>query len=139
MAAGKPADIAGKNPDPAAHRIEVRAATQYLPDQSDENAGRYVFAYTITIKNTGTAAAQLISRHWVIRDAQGQVQEVRGRGVVGAQPVLRPGESFEYTSGTSIGTPVGTMHGSYQMVAEGGARFEAPIPAFTLSVPRVLH
>ena len=121
------------------HEIAVSAATQYLPDQSDESAGRYVFAYTLTIRNAGQVAAQLISRHWIITDAQGLVQEVRGLGVVGAQPLLQPGESFEYTSGTSIATPVGTMRGSYQMVAEDGGRFEASIPEFTLSVPRVLH
>lgn len=119
--------------------IAVSAATRYLVEQSDENAGRYVFAYTITIRNPGNVSAQLISRHWIITDAQGLVQEVRGLGVVGAQPVLKPGESFEYTSGTSIATPVGTMRGSYQMVAEDGTRFEAPVPEFTLSVPRVLH
>jgi len=121
------------------YNIAVSAATQYLADQSDENAGRFVFAYTITIRNPGNVTAQLISRHWIITDSQGLVQEVRGLGVVGAQPVLRPGESFEYTSGTSIGTPVGTMRGSYQMVADDGTRFEAAIPEFTLSVPRVLH
>jgi ApaG protein len=119
--------------------IAVSAATQYLPEQSDEASGRYVFAYTITLRNAGSVAAQLISRHWIITDAQGLVQEVRGLGVVGAQPLLQPGESFEYTSGASIATPVGTMRGSYQMVAEDGVRFEAPIPEFTLSVPRVLH
>ena len=119
--------------------IAVSAATQYLADQSDEAAGRFVFAYTISIRNNGSVAAQLISRHWIITDAQGLVQEVRGLGVVGAQPVLQPGESFEYTSGASIATAVGTMRGSYQMVAEDGTRFEAPIPEFTLSVPRVLH
>ncbi|MGE0876439.1 MAG: Co2+/Mg2+ efflux protein ApaG [Burkholderiales bacterium] len=119
--------------------IAVSAVTQYLADQSDEAASRYVFAYTITIRNTGNVAAQLISRHWIIRDAAGQEQEVRGLGVVGAQPLLRPGEQFEYTSGTAVATPVGTMRGSYQMVAEDGTRFEAPIPEFTLSVPRVLH
>jgi ApaG protein len=98
-----------------------------------------VFAYTISIRNSGNATAQLISRHWVITDSQGLVQEVRGLGVVGAQPRLAPGESFEYTSGTAIGTSVGTMKGAYQMVAADGTRFEAPIPEFTLSVPRVLH
>ena len=121
------------------YAIEVSAATQYLDDQSDEAAGRYVFAYTITLRNTGSVAAQLISRHWVITDSQGLVQEVRGLGVVGGQPLLQPGESFEYTSGASIATSVGTMKGSYQMVATDGTRFEAPIPEFTLSVPRVLH
>ena len=119
--------------------IAVSAATQYLAEQSDENAGRFVFAYTVTIRNPGNVTAQLISRHWIITDSQGLVQEVRGLGVVGAQPVLRPGESHEYASGTAIATPVGTMRGSYQMVAEDGTRFEAPIPEFTLSVPRVLH
>jgi ApaG protein len=119
--------------------VAVEAATQYLADQSDEAAGRYVFAYTITIRNTGSVAAQLISRHWIITDAQGLVQEVRGMGVVGSQPLLQPGERFEYTSGASIATPVGTMKGSYQMVAADGTRFEAEIPEFTLSVPRVLH
>ena len=119
--------------------ITVGTTTQYLAEQSDETADKYVFAYTITIRNTGNANAQLISRHWVITDARGQVQEVRGLGVVGSQPLLKPGESFEYTSGTSIATPVGTMRGSYQMLAEDGSRFEAAIPEFTLSVPRVLH
>jgi ApaG protein len=121
------------------YAIEVAAATQYLADQSDEAAGRYVFAYTITLRNTGSLPAQLISRHWIITDAQGLVQEVRGLGVVGAQPLIEPGESFEYTSGAAIATAVGTMKGSYQMVAADGTRFEAEIPQFTLSVPRVLH
>ncbi len=119
--------------------ISIRVHTTYIPEQSDPDADRYVFAYTITIANEGTASAQLISRHWIITDAENQVQEVRGLGVVGEQPFLRPGESFEYTSGTSLGTPVGTMRGSYQMVAEDGQKFEAEIPEFTLSMPRVLH
>jgi ApaG protein len=121
------------------YEVSVSAAVKYLPEQSDEKAARYVFAYTITIRNTGNATAQLISRHWVITDSQGLVQEVRGLGVVGAQPVLAPGEQHEYTSGTAIATPVGTMRGAYQMVADDGTRFEAQIPEFTLSVPRVLH
>jgi ApaG protein len=121
------------------YNIDVSATTQYLPEQSDEAAGRFVFAYTITLRNTGSLAAQLISRHWIISDAQGLVQEVRGLGVVGAQPLLQPGERYEYTSGASIATAVGTMKGSYQMIASDGTRFEAPIPEFTLSVPRVLH
>jgi ApaG protein len=125
--------------DEKQYAIDVAAATQYLPEQSDEPAGRYVFAYTITLRNTGSVAAQLISRHWIITDAQGLVQEVRGLGVVGAQPLLEPGQSFEYTSGTAIATAVGTMKGAYQMVAADGTRFDAPIPEFTLSVPRVLH
>jgi ApaG protein len=119
--------------------IRVSAQTQYLADQSDEKAGRYVFAYTITIRNTGNVAAQLISRHWIITDGQNKVQEVRGLGVVGEQPRLKPGEAFEYTSGTAIATPVGTMRGAYQMIAEDGTKFDAPIPEFTLSIPRVLH
>lgn len=121
------------------YEIAVSAAVRYLQEQSDEDAGRYVFAYTITIHNAGTVAAQLISRHWIITDSAGVVQEVKGLGVVGAQPLLRPGESHRYTSGTAIATPVGTMRGSYQMAAEDGTRFEAPIPEFTLAVPRVLH
>jgi ApaG protein len=125
--------------DEKQYAIEVAAATQYLAEQSDEAASRYVFAYTITLRNTGSVAAQLISRHWIITDAQGLVQEVRGLGVVGAQPRLEPGQSFEYTSGAAIATAVGTMKGAYQMVAADGTRFEAPIPEFTLSVPRVLH
>ena len=125
--------------DEKQYAIEVAAATQYLAEQSDEAAGRYVFAYTITLRNTGSVAAQLVSRHWIITDAQGLVQEVRGLGVVGAQPLLEPGQSFEYSSGTAIATAVGTMKGAYQMVAADGTHFEAPIPEFTLSVPRVLH
>jgi ApaG protein len=121
------------------YTIDVRAATQYLAEQSDEGAGRYVFAYTITLRNNGNVSAQLISRHWIITDAQGLVQEVRGMGVVGAQPLIAPGESFEYTSGAAIATSVGTMKGAYQMLASDGTRFEAAIPEFTLSVPRVLH
>ncbi len=125
--------------DSKKYEVQVETAVAFLPDQSDEKGERYVFAYTITISNTGTVPAQLISRHWIITDATGQVQEVRGLGVVGEQPLLRPGESFEYTSGTHLATPVGTMHGSYQMVAEDGTRFEAPVAEFILSVPRVLH
>lgn len=121
------------------HEITVTTQTVFIPEQSDKENERYVFAYTITIANTGTEAAQLISRHWVITDAEQQVQEVRGLGVVGAQPLIKPGERFEYTSGTAIATPVGTMHGSFQMVAEDGTKFDAPVQAFTLSMPRVLH
>jgi ApaG protein len=121
------------------YEITVSARTTFIPDQSDTDSGRYVFAYTITITNTGNVPAQLVSRHWVITDANNQVQEVRGMGVVGEQPLLRPRESFEYTSGTAIATPVGTMRGSYQMVAEDGVRFDVSIPEFTLSMPRVLH
>lgn len=119
--------------------ITVAARTAFIPDQSDVDSGRYVFAYTITITNTGTVPAQLVSRHWIITDSNNQVQEVKGAGVVGEQPLLRPRESFQYTSGTAIATPVGTMRGSYQMVAEDGMQFDAPIPEFTLSMPRILH
>jgi ApaG protein len=121
------------------YEVSVAPQAQYLADQSDEPAGRFVFAYTITLRNTGTVPAQLISRHWIITDANSQVQEVRGLGVVGEQPLLAPGESFQYTSGAAIATPVGTMRGTYQMVAEDGTRFDAPIPEFTLSIPRTLH
>ena len=121
------------------HDISVKTRTVYIADQSDPANDRYVFAYTISITNTGSIAAQLISRHWVITDATDKVQEVRGKGVVGEQPHLRPGESFEYTSGSAIATPVGTMRGSYQMVADDGVKFDVVIPEFTLSMPRVLH
>ena len=119
--------------------VSVSTETRYIADQSDEAKDRFVFAYTVTIRNSGSMPAQLISRHWIITDSHNEVQEVRGLGVVGAQPLLKPGEQFEYTSGTAIATPVGTMSGSYQMVAEDGTQFDAPIPEFTLSVPRVLH
>jgi len=121
------------------YHISVSVNTAYLAEQSDPASERYVFAYTVTIANTGTVAAQLISRHWIITDAENVIQEVKGLGVVGEQPLLRPGESFEYTSGTAMATPVGTMKGSYQMVAEDGNKFDAEIPQFTLSMPRVLH
>src|ERR1700704_2876542 len=121
------------------YEIKVTARTTFIPEQSDVNNGRYVFAYTITIANTGLVPAQLISRHWIITDSNNQVQEVRGKGVVGEQPRLKPNESFEYTSGTAIATPVGTRRGSYQMVAEDGVQFDATIPEFSLSMPRVLH
>ena len=121
------------------YHISVNVITTYLAEQSDPSSDRYVFSYTITISNTGTVASQLISRHWIITDAENVVQEVKGLGVVGEQPLLRPGESFEYTSGTAMATPVGTMRGSYQMVAEDGNKFDAEIPLFTLSMPRVLH
>jgi len=121
------------------YHISISVNTAYLAEQSDPSSERYVFAYTITIANTGTVAAQLISRHWIITDAENVTQEVKGLGVVGEQPLLRPGESFEYTSGTAMATPVGTMQGTYQMVAEDGNKFDAEIPVFTLSMPRVLH
>ena len=121
------------------YRLAIDVKTQYLEQQSDIKNQRYVFAYTITIKNVGNIGARLVSRHWVIIDANQKVQEVRGEGVVGEKPFLYPGESFCYTSGTWLETPVGTMHGSYQMIAEDGTAFDAAIQQFTLSVPRVLH
>lgn len=124
---------------PSRYEVSVSARAVFLPDESDEAQARFVFAYTITITNIGTVAAQLVSRHWIITDSDSKVQEVRGLGVVGQQPLLQPQESFEYTSGAAIATPVGTMRGSYQMVAEDGMRFDATIPEFTLSAPRVLH
>ena len=121
------------------YQIIVSAYPQYVADQSDPEREHYLFAYTIRITNTGTVAAQLISRHWFITDGELRVEEVRGLGVVGEQPLIRPGETYEYSSGCQLETPVGTMHGSYQMVAEDGTSFVAEIPQFTLSIPRVLH
>lgn len=123
----------------AAYELTVSVRTQYLESQSDPERSTYLFAYAITIKNTGLVAAQLISRHWVITDANSHVEEVRGLGVVGHQPLLKPGEQFEYTSGTSLATPHGSMHGEYFCVAEDGEQFEAKIPEFILSLPRTLH
>ena len=123
----------------SAYQFEISVVTQYLQDQSEPDHGQYVFAYTITIKNTGTVAAQLISRHWVITDAKNQVQEVKGLGVVGHQPLLQAGQSFEYSSGSVLTTPQGSMKGSYFCVAEDGHRFEVEIPEFVLSLPRTLH
>lgn len=124
---------------PDKYQIDVSVESAYIEAQSDPENGRYVFAYTITIANTGSQAAQLISRHWIITNAENKVQEVRGEGVVGEQPVLLPGSSFQYTSGAVLETPIGTMCGSYKMVASDGTRFDAEIPPFTLSVPRTLH
>ncbi|MFA6061406.1 MAG: Co2+/Mg2+ efflux protein ApaG [Gallionella sp.] len=121
------------------HGIIIQTQVKYLPDQSDESADRFVFSYTIGITNLGTVTARLISRHWVITDAFNHVQEVRGQGVVGEQPLLRPNQSFEYTSGTALATQVGTMRGSYLMRTDDGDDFEVEIPEFVLSVPRVLH
>jgi ApaG protein len=123
----------------AAYEMTVTVRTQYLEDQSNPEASQYLFAYAVTIKNTGSVTAQLISRHWLITDANDQVQEVRGLGVVGHQPLLAPGEQFEYTSGTSLATPQGTMRGIYFCVAEDGEQFESKIPEFVLSLPRTLH
>jgi ApaG protein len=119
--------------------IKVDVETQYVEEQSLPQQDRYVFAYTITIRNQGQVAAQLLSRHWIITDANNKVQEVKGEGVVGEQPHLKPGEQFRYTSGTMLETPVGSMRGSYQMMADDGVEFDAEIPVFTLSIPRTLH
>jgi ApaG protein len=121
------------------YEITVSPKVTFLAEQSDPDKNHFVFAYTITITNTGSVAAKLVSRHWIITDAEHRVQEVKGQGVVGKQPLLKPGESFEYTSGTSIATSVGTMHGSYRMLAEDGREFDVPIASFTLSIPRTLH
>lgn len=121
------------------HSIEIDAVSNYLESQSAPDAGRYIFAYTITIVNVGLMPAKLVSRHWVITDSNGKVQEVRGEGVVGEQPLLGPGEYFRYTSAAMIETPVGTMRGEYQMLADDGDSFDAEIATFVLAVPRVLH
>ncbi len=128
----------------AQYQFSVSVQTQFLPDQSEPDAPMYAFAYTITVRNTGRVAAQLIARHWIISDARGHIEEVKGLGVVGQQPLLQPGEAFQYTSGCRLRTASGTMHGSYFCVAEDGARFEAPIALFVLDAsgtdtPRTLH
>ena len=121
------------------YAISVAVQTRFLDDQSAPADNRYVFAYTIRIANIGEIPAKLLTRHWIITDANGKVQEVRGDGVVGEQPHLQPGEDFQYTSGAVLETAVGTMRGSYQMLADDGHRFEAPIAQFTLSIPRTVH
>jgi ApaG protein len=123
----------------ARHRISIDVETTYLDDQSEPREQRYVFAYTITIRNEGEVPAKLLTRHWIITDANGRVQEVRGDGVVGEQPYLKPGQGFRYSSGAVLETPVGTMQGSYQMIADDGAQFDAPIAAFRLAMPGMLH
>lgn len=123
----------------AKYEFSVSVRPQYLVEHSNPDEQHYVFAYTVTIRNTGERTAQLISRHWIITDGNNDVEEVRGDGVVGEQPVLQPGEAFEYTSGCPLTTPVGSMRGSYQCVADDGTAFEAPIPEFVLSTPRTLH
>jgi len=122
-----------------AYNTTVSVETCYIPEQSDPDNDRFAFAYTITIRNEGSVPAKLLSRHWIITDADGNVQEVRGEGVVGEQPHLQPGEEFEYTSGTLLDTPVGSMQGSYQMLADDGEEFDCPIAPFTLSMPHKLH
>jgi ApaG protein len=121
------------------YQFDIAVNAHFLDEQSVPEEGRYVFAYTIQIRNQGKHPARLLSRHWLITDGNGRVREVMGEGVVGEQPWLRPGEGFEYTSGAVLETDIGTMHGSYDMLADDGTRFAAPIPAFTLSIPRTLH
>ena len=121
------------------YALEISVATQFLDEQSDPDGERYVFAYTIRIRNLGRLPAQLLDRHWVITDGNGKVEEVRGEGVVGEQPRLEPGEAFTYTSGAVLEAAVGTMQGSYHLAGDDGTEFDAPIPAFTLAVPRTLH
>ncbi|MCC9000531.1 MAG: Co2+/Mg2+ efflux protein ApaG [Candidatus Contendobacter sp.] len=121
------------------YSIKVAAQAFYLEEQSAPDSDRYVFAYTVLIQNQGNIAAKLLSRHWIITDANGKVEEVRGEGVVGEQPHLRPGEGFQYTSGAILETSVGSMKGSYQMLADDGRTFDTDIPPFVLSIPRTLH
>jgi ApaG protein len=121
------------------YAFKVEVESRYLPDQSNPEDNQYAFAYTITIQNVGSVAAQLISRHWLITDANNRVVEVKGLGVVGHQPLLKPGERFEYTSGSHLATSAGSMRGSYFCVAEDATRFDADIPEFALTVPRTLH
>ena len=127
--------MTGKNPN----EVAVSVTTEFLAEHSRPHENHYVFAYTITLHNRGQQATRLLSRHWVLTDGNGDVREVRGEGVVGEQPLLQPGERFEYTSGATFETSVGTMQGSYQMVSGDGSNFEAQIPAFVLSIPRTLH
>ena len=124
---------------PSDYAIDVDVATRFLDEQSDPEDGRFVFSYTIRIRNRGRVPARLLDRHWLITDANGKVQEVRGDGVVGEQPWLRPGDHFEYTSGAVLETAHGAMQGSYGMLADDGTRFEAPIALFALSIPRTVH
>ena len=121
------------------NKINVKILPTYIAEQSDPYNDHYVFSYTVTIRNEGKKPARLLTRHWVITDGDGQVQEVRGEGVIGKQPHLSPGEDFKYTSGTFMNTPVGTMRGSYQMITDSGETFEADIPHFTLAAPNTLH
>lgn len=123
----------------AENKILIEVYPRYIEDHSKPSANKYAFAYTIKITNTGTTAAKLLSRHWLITDANGKVEEVRGPGVIGKTPHLRPGEAFTYTSGALIETPVGVMQGEYSMRSDSGENFDALIPQFTLSIPRTLH
>ena len=123
----------------AMNKIDVKVQPAYIAEQSDPANKHYVFSYTVTIRNNGSMPAKLLTRHWIITDGDGHVQEVKGDGVIGEQPHLSPGEGFQYTSGTFMNTPFGTMHGSYQMVSDSGEKFDAEIPAFRLAVPNTLH
>ncbi|WP_028312355.1 Co2+/Mg2+ efflux protein ApaG [Derxia gummosa] len=125
--------------DKPRYEVDITVVTRYLPEQSGAERGQHAWTYTVRMRNAGSVPAQLISRHWVITDANGDVEEVRGLGVVGQQPLLAPGETFEYTSGTAISTPTGSMHGEYYFTAEDGTQFSAPIPMFTLAAPHALH
>jgi ApaG protein len=121
------------------NQIDIHVKTTFIPDQSEIEKERFVFAYTITIRNSGSAPAKLLNRHWLITDANGKTQEVRGEGVVGEQPYLKPGQSYQYTSGTVLETPVGSMQGEYEMTTDDGTRFMAPIAPFSLAYPQALH
>ena len=125
--------------DDTRYRIRVSVQTEFLPEQSDVQSQRWVYAYHVTIRNEGERSAKLLTRHWIITDGEERIQEVHGEGVIGEQPNIGPGESFEYTSGTVLETSVGSMRGSYQMLAEDGTCFDASIPAFTLAPPHALH
>ena len=137
-AGSKAARDAGQSVDPL-HKIRVDVSANYVGEQSKPDEGHYAFSYTITIRNEGQVPARLLTRHWVITDANGKVKEVRGEGVVGEQPYLLPGQGFRYSSGAVLETPVGAMQGSYQMLADDGAHFDAPIAPFTLAMPGLLH
>lgn len=136
LAAPEPVD---PDMEPTSHPIRIEVETAYLDEQSDPSERRYVFSYTITIRNEGAVPARLMARHWVITDANGKVQEVRGDGVVGEQPHLKPGQGFRYSSAAVLETPVGAMQGSYEMVTDDGLRFDAPIAAFRLAMPGILQ
>lgn len=121
------------------NKIDIEVLPAYIADQSDPKNNHYVFSYTVTIRNTGSTAAKLLTRHWIITDGDGLIQEVKGDGVIGEQPHLKPGEGFQYTSGTFMNTPFGIMHGSYQMISDSGEKFDAEIPSFQLTAPNTLH
>lgn len=123
----------------ANYQIDINVKTRYIDQESTPEANHFVFAYTVTMKNSGDISAKLLTRHWIITDAENRSQEVRGEGVVGEQPYLRPGESYTYSSGTVLETALGFMHGSYQMIADDGNKFDASIPAFRLAIPGVIH